>query len=248
MVQIILNLLNNAAKYSEPQQSIRLIARLDRNHVELRVRDHGIGIPADKLRNIFEPFTQVDPSWQWTQGGMGIGLSLVKEFVELHGGTVEARSLGLGQGSEFLVRLPVAAEDVAEPEVSAENTPGPCCRVLVVDDNRDAAATLSMILKRMGHEVRTAYEGETAVTQAEEFRPELVLMDLGMPKIDGYEAARRIREQPWGKRIFLVALTGWGAAEDRQRTKDAGFNSHLVKPVGMDILIRLLAEIPTREK
>jgi signal transduction histidine kinase/ActR/RegA family two-component response regulator len=244
LAQVFLNLLNNSAKYSEPCQSIRLTARLDGNDVEVSVQDDGIGISAAKLPHIFEPFMQVDTSWQRTQGGMGIGLSLVKEFVELHGGSVEVRSMGLRQGSEFLVRLPVAAGDVSEPVVAAENPRGPCRRVLVVDDNRDAAASLAMILKMMGHEVRTAHDGEAAVAVAAEYRPRLVLMDLGMPKVDGYEAARRMRLQPWGAELFLVALTGWGADEDRRRTQDGGFDSHLVKPVDMDILKRLIAEMP----
>jgi len=244
LAQVFLNLLNNSAKYSEPCQSIRLTARLDGNDVEVSVQDDGIGIFAAKLPHIFEPFMQVDTSWQRTQGGMGIGLSLVKEFVELHGGSVEVRSMGLRQGSEFLVRLPVAAGDVSEPVVAAENPRGPRRRVLVVDDNRDAAASLAMILKIMGHEVRTAHDGEAAVAVAAEYRPRLVLMDLGMPKVDGYEAARRMRLQPWGAELFLVALTGWGAEEDRRRTQDGGFDSHLVKPVDMDILKRLIAEMP----
>jgi CheY-like chemotaxis protein len=176
---------------------------------------------------------------------MGIGLSLVKEFVELHGGRVEVRSMGLGQGSEFLVRLSVAAGDVSEPAVAAENPRGPRRRVLVVDDNRDAAASLTLILKLMGHEVRTVHDGEAAVAVAEEYRPRLVLMDLGMPKVDGYEAARRMRAQPWGAELFLVALTGWGAEDDRRRTQDAGFDSHLVKPVDIDTLKRLIAECST---
>lgn len=244
LAQVFLNLLNNAAKYSEPCQRIRLTARLDGGEVEVSVQDHGIGIPAAKLPHIFEAFMQVDTSWQRTQGGMGIGLSLVKEFVELHGGKVEAHSLGLRQGSEFLVRLPVAAGDASEPATAAENPRGPRRRVLVVDDNRDAAASLAMILQVMGHDVRTANDGEAAVVVAAEYRPRLVLMDLGMPNVDGYEAARRMRAQPWGDELFLVALTGWGATEDRRRTQDGGFDSHLVKPVDMEILRRLIAEMP----
>ena len=244
LAQVFLNLVNNSAKYSEPCQNIRLSARLDGSEVEVSVQDHGIGIPVAKLPHIFEAFMQVDTSWQRTQGGMGIGLSLVKEFVELHGGRVEVRSMGLGQGSEFLVRLPLAAEDVSEPAVAAENPRGPSRRVLVVDDNRDAAASLAMILRMMGHEVRTANDGEAAVAVAAEYRPRLVLMDLGMPKVDGYEAARRMRAQPWGAELFLVALTGWGTEEDRRRTQDGGFDSHLVKPVEIDMLRRLIAEMP----
>ena len=152
--------------------------------------------------------------------------------------------MGLGQGSEFLVHLPVAAGDVSQPTVAAENPRGPSRRVLVVDDNRDAAASLAMILKMMGHEVRSANDGEAAVALAAEYRPRLVLMDLGMPKVDGYEAARRMRAQSWGAELFLVALTGWGTEEDRRRTQDAGFDSHLVKPIDMGILRKVIAELP----
>jgi PAS domain S-box-containing protein len=202
LAQIFLNLLNNAAKYSEPGDGIRLTARLEDREVEVSVLDHGIGIPAANLPHVFEAFMQVDSTWKRTQGGMGIGLSLVKEFVELHRGRVEVRSLGPGQGSEFLVRLPVAVGEAREPPVAAENSHGPQQRILVVDDNRDAAAALAMILRMMGHEVHTAYDGEAAVTAAAEFRPSLVLMDLGMPNVDGYEAARRMRAESWGADLF----------------------------------------------
>ncbi|QDU31679.1 Autoinducer 2 sensor kinase/phosphatase LuxQ [Anatilimnocola aggregata] len=244
LAQIFLNLLNNAAKYSEPGGSIRLTAKLDGSEVEVSLQDQGIGIPAGKLPHIFEAFVQVDTSWRRTQGGMGIGLSLVKEFVELHGGRVEVLSEGLGQGSEFIVRLPVSVGASVEPTNRAEIPSGPRRRILVVDDNKDAAATLTMMLKIMGHDVRTAHGGEAAVATAEEFRPNLVLMDLGMPKVDGYEAARRIRTHTWGQNIFLVALTGWGAERDRQRTQEVGFDRHLVKPVDMDVLTGMLAEMP----
>ena len=246
LAQVFLNLLNNAAKYSELCKHIRLTARLDGDEVEVSVLDHGIGIPAANLPHVFEPFMQVDTSWKRTQGGMGIGLSLVKEFVELHGGRVEVRSLGLGQGSEFLVRLPVASMITPEPKVASENPTGPQRRILVVDDNRDAAESLGMLLRMMGHEVRTAYDGQAAVAAAAEYRPRLVLMDLGMPKVDGCEAARRIRAEPWGAELFLVALTGWGAEADQRRTQDSGFDRHLVKPVDTEALKRLIAELPVR--
>ena len=246
LAQVFLNLLNNAAKYSELCRTIRLTARVDGSEVEVSIRDHGIGIPADKLPHIFDAFVQVDTSWQRTQGGMGIGLSLVKEFVELHGGRVEVRSEGLGQGSEFLVRLPLAAEAAAEPIVAAESPRGPGRRILVVDDNSDAAEALAMMLRIMGHETRTANDGEAAVTAAAEFQPALILMDLGMPKMDGYEAARRIRAQMSKAELFIVALTGWGAEVDRQRTHEAGFHQHLVKPVNLDALTKLLAELPIK--
>ncbi len=245
LAQIFLNLLNNAAKYSQPCGNIRLRARVDGSEVEVSVQDQGIGIPAAKLSQVFEVFMQVDTSWQRMQGGMGIGLSLVKEFVELHGGRVEARSLGLGQGSEFLVRLPLASGSDMEKTVAVEFPRGPRRRILVVDDNRDAAESLAMLLKMMGHEVRTAHDGEAAVSVAAEYRPMLVLLDLGMPKVDGYEAARRIRSQPWGADLFLVALTGWGAEDDQLRTQDCGFDRHLVKPADMEALIQLIADLPS---
>jgi CheY-like chemotaxis protein len=214
------------------------------------VRDTGIGIPASRLNDIFKPFVQLDPSWRRAQGGLGVGLSLVKEFVGLHGGRVEAHSDGPGKGSEFVVCLPTAA--TAEPPTSAgqpliaapEKSRGPRRRILVVDDSIDAAESLAMMLGIMGHEVRTAHDGEAGVAAAAVFRPEVILMDLGMPRLNGCEAAGRIRTEPWGKGTFLVALTGWGADDDRRRTRGAGFDRHLVKPVDTDSLMRVLAEMP----
>lgn len=246
LTQVFWNLLNNAAKYSEGAGEIQLSAELDRSDVVVRVRDKGIGIPAAKLPHIFEAFVQVDTSWQRTQGGMGIGLSLVKEFVGLHGGHVTAQSDGPGKGSEFVVRLPVAVGTAIDSFVSAEKSHGPCRRILVVDDNRDAAQSLSMMLKFLGHDVRTAHDGEAAVATAVEYRPALVLMDLGMPKVDGYEACRRIRAESWGGEPFMVALTGWGSVDDLRRTRDVGFDEHLVKPVDTDALMRIFSEISTR--
>lgn len=245
LTQVFLNLLNNAAKYSERSGEIRLSAEFDRSEIVVSVRDTGIGIPAAKLPHIFEAFVQVDVSWERRQGGMGIGLSLVKEFVELHGGHVEARSDGSGQGSEFIVRLPVAAEAANETIASPEKTRAPRRRILVVDDNRDAAATLAMVLKFLGHEVRTAHDGEAGLAAAAEYRPDLVVMDLGMPRMDGYEACRRIRAESWGGDPFLVALTGWGSVDDQRRARDAGFDRHLVKPVDADALSKIIAEMST---
>ena len=285
LAQVFLNLLNNAAKYSEPGGRIRLGAvvsgqwivdsknpsdsglsslttdhsplttpptssltndhfPLTTPHVVVSIRDTGIGIPAVHLPQVFDVFVQVDTSWQRAQGGLGIGLSLVKELVELHGGRVEARSDGIGRGSEFVVRLPVAvaAAAVAEPPPTLPaTTGGPRRRVLVVDDNRDAAESLAMMLEYMGHDVRTAHDGETGIAAVVEFGPEVVLMDLGMPKMGGLEAARRIRAAPRGDEPLLVALTGWGADEDRRRTHEAGFDRHLVKPVDLEALAESLA-------
>ena len=246
--QVFLNLLNNAAKYSERGGHIRLSVERDGGEVVVNVRDSGIGIPADHLPHVFEVFVQVDAEWRRAQGGLGIGLSLVKQFVELHGGRVEVRSDGPGKGSEFIVRLPMAggAADAGPPAAASEPAKGPPRRILVVDDNRDAADSLALMLEIMGHEVRAAYDGEAGVAAASAFRPDVVLMDLGMPKLNGYEAAARIRAEPWGAGPLLVALTGWGAEDDRRRTHDAGFDRHLVKPVDPAALVKLLAEMPAK--
>jgi CheY-like chemotaxis protein len=246
LAQVFLNLLNNAAKYSDRGGHIRLSVVRDGSEVVVSVRDTGIGIPASHLSHVFEVFVQVDTAWHRVQGGLGIGLSLVKEFVELHGGTVEAHSDGPGKGSAFVVRLPAAASCATDPPTAAaEPSRAPRRRILVVDDNRDAAESLAEMLEIMGHEVRAAHDGEAAGVAAAEFRPDVVLMDLGMPKVDGYEAARRIRAEPWGNEPLLVALTGWGADEDRRRTHEAGFDRHLVKPVALDALTELLATVHT---
>jgi PAS domain S-box-containing protein len=245
LVQVFRNLLNNAAKYSDRGGRIRLSAVRDGGEVAVSVRDTGIGISAAHLPHVFDVFVQVDTSWQRAQGGLGIGLSLVREFVGLHGGRVEARSAGLGMGSEFIVRLPLAVETATpEPPAPAVKSPGPQRRILVVDDNRDAAESLAMLLRMMGHELRTAHDGEAGLAAAVAFRPELILMDIGMPRMDGCEAARRIRGEPWGNEPILVALSGWGAEDDLLRTRDTGFDRHLVKPVDLDALTKLIAEIP----
>lgn len=242
--QVFSNLLNNAAKYSERGGTIRLSAELDGAEVVVSVRDNGIGLPAVAIPHIFEVFTQLDSSWQRSQGGMGIGLSLVRELVLLHGGRVEARSGGLGQGSEFVVRLPVALEAAVGPIATGADVSPLRTRILVVDDNKDAAATLAMMLKFLGHEVHVAHGGEAAVASAQHCQPALVLMDLGMPNVDGYEACRRIRAEAWGRELCLVALSGWGSDEDQRRTRGVGFNRHLSKPVDVDTLVKLIAELP----
>jgi CheY-like chemotaxis protein len=209
------------------------------------VRDNGMGIPPDKLADVFEMFSQIENSLDRSQGGLGIGLTLVKRLVELHGGTVEAHSEGLGQGSEFRVRLPI----LVEPANSAsEIKPPPNLdslqprRILIVDDNLDAARTLSMLLKIGGNETCLAHDGLDAVEQAERFRPEIVLLDIGLPKLNGFDTCRRIREQPGGTEMLLVALTGWGQEEDRRKSKEAGFNAHLIKPVDLPALFKILAD------
>lgn len=243
LTQVFSNLLNNAAKYSERGGEIRLSAVLDRSEIVVSIRDTGIGIPAAKLPNIFEAFVQVDISWERRQGGMGIGLSLVKEFVGLHGGKVEARSEGSGHGSEFIVRLPVATGLADELTPAEEKSQPPRRRILIVDDNRDAAESLAMVLKFMGHETLTAYDGQAGLAAAAEYSPDFVVMDLGMPNMDGYEACRRIRAKSRGNAPYLVALSGWGSADDQRRTHDAGFDRHMVKPIDVDVLIKMIAEI-----
>jgi CheY-like chemotaxis protein len=197
------------------------------------------------LSRVFDMFTQVDRSLEKAQGGLGVGLTIVKRLVEMHGGSVEAKSGGYGTGSEFIVRLPVAPPaGPGRPDGGGGQQPRPAAghRILVVDDNVDAAGSLAMMLKLMGHEVRTAHDGLEGVEAAAAFRPDVILLDIGMPRLNGYETCRRIREQPWGKDVAVVALTGWGQEEDRRRSEEAGFDAHLVKPVDPAGLERLLAE------
>ena len=189
-------------------------------------------------------FTQLDTSLERAHSGLGIGLTLVKELVEMHGGEVEAHSSGVGHGSEFTIKLPVstqASSDFAPEPPAPEPAPANGCRILIVDDNVDSATSLALLMELASNETRTVFDGVEAVQAAALFRPEVVLLDIGMPKLDGYETARRIRAQPWGKNMFLVALTGWGQDEDRQKSKDAGFDAHLVKPVDHAELVTLLA-------
>ncbi|OOO01303.1 MAG: Autoinducer 2 sensor kinase/phosphatase LuxQ [Chromatiales bacterium USCg_Taylor] len=251
LAQVFANLLNNAAKYTEEGGRIRLAAERQGSEVAVSVKDTGIGITSKILPRVFEVFTQSKRALMRSQGGLGIGLSLVKGLVELHGGSIEARSDGAGRGSEFVVRLPVVGEKlVQEPAQAGEDEqPKPVmkCRVLVADDSRDSADSLAMFLKIKGYEVGTAYDGEQAVEAAEALRPDVVLLDIGMPNLDGYDACRRIRQQPWGQGMFLIALTGWGQEEDRRRTEEAGFNQHVVKPVDPAALMKLLASLSAKQ-
>ncbi|MGH8193105.1 MAG: hybrid sensor histidine kinase/response regulator [Woeseiaceae bacterium] len=246
MAQAVGNLLNNAAKYAPEGSRIRLSAERQGKEAVVRVRDTGIGIPHEMLAHIFEMFGQVDTTQERSRGGLGIGLTLVKNLVEMHGGTVAVHSDGVGRGSEFVLRLPVA-KDTARPS-SEQRLGEPSLvdprRILVVDDNLDSAESLALLLRHSGHETRTAHDGLEAMETAAAFRPNVMLLDIGMPKLNGYEVARRIRKQPWGKSIVLVALTGWGQEEDRARSREAGFDEHIVKPVEHSALTRLLAGLP----
>jgi PAS domain S-box-containing protein len=281
LAQVFMNLLTNAAKYTDRGGRIGLTASLEGDKetrrqgdketreqragsgvscslspclpvslsswVVVRVKDTGVGIPAEKLPRLFEMFFQVDRSVERSQGGLGIGLSLVRRLVELHGGSVKAHSAGVGKGSEFIVRLPILAEmpkpqPLQEPIDNGKPKAMTARRILVVDDIRDSADSLAMLLRLGGNEVQTAYDGLAAVEAAERLRPDVVLLDIGMPKLNGYEACRRLREQPWGQGLLLVALTGWGQEEDKRRTEEAGFDAHLVKPVDPNALMNLLVE------
>jgi len=244
LAQIFSNLLNNACKFTESKGRIGLTALHVGNDVLVTVKDNGIGIPPEMLPKVFEMFTQLNSSLERTHGGLGIGLTLVQRLVEMHGGTVTAHSEGVGTGSEFVVRLPVLVEPVHSAATEVPNVTGvtQARRILVVDDNRDSASSLAMLLKLTGNDTATAYDGEEAVKQAEVYRPNVILLDLGLPKRNGYDACRIIRQQPWGRDILMIALTGWGQDEDRRKSKEAGFDGHLVKPVSFDALVKLLSE------
>jgi CheY-like chemotaxis protein len=247
LIQVFGNLLNNACKYTEPGGRIWLTAQRQGSEVVVKVKDTGLGIPSDKLASIFEMFTQIDRSLERSQGGLGIGLTLVKQLVELHGGSVEAYSEGQGLGSEFVVHLPLLIEErkVKTPKPAVQSTPTANYKILIVDDNRDAAMSLAILLKIGGNETQTTHDGLAAIEAAATFHPDVVLLDIGLPKLNGYDVCRRIREQPWGKNMVLVALTGWGTDEDRRLSKEAGFNHHMVKPVDFAGLMSLLADLQT---
>ena len=247
LTQVFGNLLNNASKFTPRGGHVSLTAERSGSDVVVTVRDTGIGIPSKMLPKIFDVFTQGDQTLERPHGGLGIGLTLVRRLVEMHGGSVEAFSDGPDRGSEFVVRLPALTE---RPEPLP---PGPMVRetgaiaprrILVVDDNHDTAEALTVLLKMSGHETHTSFDGQEAVEAAATFKPDVILLDIGLPKLNGYDAARRIRELPGGKEMMLVAMTGWGQDEDRQKTADAGFDSHLVKPVEYAVLTKLLASAP----
>jgi PAS domain S-box-containing protein len=241
--QVLINLLTNAVKYTDPGGHVWVTAEAEGGEVVLRVRDSGIGIDPLMLPRIFELFVQAERRMDRAVGGVGIGLSLVKKLVELHGGSVQAFSAGLGRGTELVVRLPAAKTPGAAERADVDGRPADMfgLRILVVDDNINAADSLATLLELAGHEVRVAYEGEAALLVAEAFKPQVVLLDIGMPGMDGYEVGRQLRQKPQTRSALLIAITGWGGPEDLRRSKEAGFDHHLVKPVEPSALQRLLA-------
>jgi CheY-like chemotaxis protein/two-component sensor histidine kinase len=243
LAQVISNLLNNAAKYTPDGGRIELDVRQEADRVVIRVTDTGAGIPAEMLPRVFELFTQVGQTINRSQGGLGIGLALVKRLVEMHGGTIDAQSPGPGAGSTFTVRLPLASEDKRDaPAVSEPGTARQAGRrILVVDDNEDAAESLAMMLELDGHDARTAYRGSEALATARAFWPEVVFLDIGLPGVNGYEVARQFRQDPRLAGTILVALTGWGSEEDKRKSKEAGFDFHLTKPLEATAMNEVLA-------
>jgi PAS domain S-box-containing protein len=248
MAQVVGNLLTNAAKYTEPGGSITIEAAREANEIVLCIRDNGIGIAPELLPNLFDLFVQGENRAELGQGGLGLGLALVRSLVELHGGTVAARSDGPGKGSEFIVKLPAApAEVVSDADVetgAAPPPPTPPRRILVVDDNTDAAELVSEVLRALGHDVATTHDGEQALVAAARFHPQIAIVDIGLPLMDGYELAGRLRSLDGAEAPYLIALTGYGQSQDRERARAAGFDEHMVKPVDPDALIRMIAMAP----
>jgi two-component system CheB/CheR fusion protein len=245
--QVLLNLLDNAAKFTEPNGQIWLTARQEDNMVVLRVRDTGIGIEPELLPHIFDLFTSEDRKRNTTQEGLGVGLTLVRRLVEMHGGSVSVFSEGPGRGSEFIIRLPVFTELQHHEKRIGQATTRPGGRllqILVVEDNNDAGKSLAMVLRLWGHEVRVVRDGPAALQAVGQERPDVVLLDIGMPGMDGYEVAKRLRAQAAMKKALLIALTGYGQDEDRWRSREAGFDFHLVKPVSSEELRRVLSTLP----
>ena len=245
LAQVFSNLLDNAAKYSNGGGKIWLTAVQEGLYAVVRVKDTGIGIAPEMLPKIFEMFTQVGRSIRQSEGGLGIGLSLTKRLVEMHGGNIDVSSEGLGKGSEFVVRIPLAQASRNESTALVEDSrtaeqPISQRRILIADDNPDVVETFEVMLQTLGYEVQTALDGVEALEKAEQFQPHAIVLDIGMPKLDGYETARRIRQRPWGQDVVLVAVTGWGNENDKLKSADAGFNMHLVKPIDATILLQYL--------
>lgn len=247
LTQVLSNLLNNAAKFTPENGEIFFSMSVEGENVVFTVKDNGIGIPPEMQERIFEMFTQIEHPIDKTFTGLGIGLTLVKQLVEMHGGTISAYSEGVSKGSEFIVRLPYLSQEIHEPnngvidDETAINTK--LLKVQIVDDNKDASKILAQLMETLGNEVRVAYDGVQAIQLAREYRPDVILMDIGMPNMNGYEATREIRQQPWGADITIIALTGWAQMEDRQKSAEAGYDYHLVKPVDFNELTKLLSDI-----
>jgi CheY-like chemotaxis protein len=241
LTQIFSNLLNNACKYSEPGRMIDMSVSAEAGYVAVRIADQGIGIRPDMLERIFDMFTQVDDSLERAHGGLGVGLTLVRNLVEMHGGSVAAESAGAGKGSAFIVRLPVTSERV--PEVSEDSEDGlgaGTLRVLIVEDNPALAQTAGWLVETMGHDYRLAHNGNDALAMAAEYRPDVVMLDIGLPGMNGYDVCRLMRQKPELQNTLFIAQTGWGQSEHLQMASDAGFHHHMVKPVDYDRLEKVL--------
>ena len=244
LTQVFSNILNNAAKYTDPGGRISLVGVRDGSDVVVKIRDTGVGIPRDMLPCIFDMFTQVDRSLDRSRGGLGLGLTLVKRLVELHGGEVSASSEGRGRGSEFVVRVPLALDARPGQPAAASGLPVPAAtplQIMIVDDNEDGAASLAVLLRLQGHHVAVAHDGLSALELAATMKPDAVVLDIGLPGLDGYQVAQQLRAQPWGRRVVLIAVSGWGHSKDKQRSRDAGIDYHLVKPVNPSELDTILA-------
>ena len=251
LTQVFVNLMNNAVKFSQPGGHVDIAAEIAEGEVLVRVKDNGMGIVESDLSRIFDIFYQARSPLDGTQGGLGLGLALARQIVEMHGGDISAKSAGFGMGSEFTVHLPVLRATVppkaAQKGTAADKLQAMSRRILVVDDNRDAAESLATILRMFGNEVDTVFDGAAAVAAIPKFRPDVVLMDIGMPNLDGYQAARAIRMGPDGGEVVLIALTGWGSDVDQYKSTEAGFDRHLVKPVMPTELLEILASVDRRE-
>jgi signal transduction histidine kinase len=240
LTQVISNLLTNAIKYTPAGGRIVLSVNAGDGEATLSICDTGIGIPAKALETVFTMFSQLTPALERSEGGLGIGLALVRGLVELHGGRISAASEGIGHGSTFTLVLPTLQAEAAPAPAPLASQLDQHLMILVVDDNADAADTLAMAIELLGHKVQVAYDARGALTLAAERRPDLILLDIGLPDMNGYEVAKRLRAEPWGQKLTLIAATGWGQDADRQRASDAGFDHHLVKPIEFNALIELL--------
>jgi CheY-like chemotaxis protein len=251
LTQVVMNLINNAAKYTPDPGRISVTLGLQNDHAVLQVKDTGIGIAPEDLPHLFDLFYQADRSFTRAEGGLGLGLTLVQRILELHGGTVQAFSSGAKQGSEFVVSLPAlrkAFQQKLSQDGDSLEAKSRVRRILVADDFPQAAETLGGLLRQEGYEVQIAQDGLEAFLAAERSHPDVIVLDLAMPELNGYDAARKIREQPWGKEVVLIALTGWGQQRDRHRTKEAGFDAHLTKPVKYETILELLGNLPNRRR